>query len=356
MGRVVPKTPLDVLKERQPMNFAESQRLKHTGRAQQARRDYSSYRGAANHHLNQAFGANTGTMGNIGKSVVKGTAGLVYDLPRALTFSPASRTGLTGYLGAGVASAYLGTPDPYNYSLPDIAGKGAYLASGAAQGDAKQYAGEGAKQGITDMVEGYRGLPFMQRWGIARDPSKTGIHGNNFSQNPGAKSPNLLTMLMRNAGGLDESYIRQNVAQGVDSAFPKQASIGSAFRNMKGFIRNTHAKLPVPAKVGLGGVAALGVPAFIATGAYKGEQQKVQGTSYDQGYDSGQYKAQQYYQGLPIWQRALAAAAPDQALRYGLQKFSPQAPAQPTGPGYGDMNVDQPVTTMFTRPDGSEVY
>jgi hypothetical protein len=353
-------------------SMAQAKRVKYTDQAQAARTDWMGRKSQRDESLDSVFGKPSTWLGRTGRSAFNQTAGLVYDLPRALAFSPASKTGLTGAIGVGVGANMLGVPDPYSYSLPDVVGKGFYTGSGRAMNDARNYAQAGAEQGVGDMMQGYQNMPFSQRWQIARDPSKTGIQGNSFSQAPKQQNNwSIAGSLLRNAGGIGEDVIRNQVANGVNQQanqfLHKQAGWQDWGKNLSRFMRpvtqparRTYNKIPMGVKAGLGTAATIGIPSAFAYGAYTGEQDKVRGTAYDQGYDSGQYNAQQAYQNMPVWQRALAAVAPGKAMEYGMSQMGPKpAPAAPQ-PGFNDMDgkggFNGPVTTMYTRPDGTDVY
>lgn len=352
-------TPLNDVRNSAAPSFMERMRVKNVDKAVQARQNYSTHRSQANDAYNSAFGAPQGAVGRFGKKLFNGAAGMTYDIPRALTFHPASQTGLTGYVGVGLGAHALGVPDPYEYSLPDVVGKSLYSGT-RAKTDIQEAAQAGAGDGVSKAIQDWKAQPFSQRWKTAFNPQLPGVSSNQYTSNPYGKAES--SGLLRNGGGLNEGFIRQQVAQGVEgTASPymnKSSGFRDVFRSATKGLSNGYKTLNPAVKTGLGYTGAVAFPAALGYGAYSGARDQTQATAYDQGYNSAQGKARQYYQNLPTWQRALAAVAPDAALKYGMSQMG-RSKATPT-PGYNDMGPDkpagQPVTSMYTRPDGTEVF
>lgn len=336
--------------------LADRKRLDYISQMRQAHASQKAHTRDFKQQYEDVFGAPKTWLGDLGQKAFKNTAGIIYDIPRAAVLHPASKTGLPTFLAVGAGANALGVHDPYDYALPNVVGRAAYLPQ--AKNDIMNHAQAGAMQGGRDLFDGYSGLTMGQRLGYAKNPN-LGVQGNSWSQNP--KTPSKWQSafdLMSQGGGLSENLVRSHVAQGVHQGanqFMKSSSARSFWTNMFGKFRPLKAisrqynKLPVPARVGMGYAGTMAIPVGAAASQYYGARETARDTAFDQGYNSAQWEAQNAWKNLPTWQRYGAAISPQMAMQLAMRK-------KQTGSVLPKLELPDMKTTMYRRPDGSEVW
>lgn len=345
-----------------PMSYVDSKRLAGIDKAKAYHQKSKAYRTQADQQWKNVFGEPQTNVGRFGQWAARNTAGLAYDLPRALMFSPASKAGPLAYMGVGLGASAAGLYNPYDYTLPDIAGKALYLGTGAKK-DAIHAATTGAYQGAEDMYNAYASAPIGTRLRMAGNPALMGHYGNQWTSNqkPVTGWDWFKSTALR-GGGINEELLRRTIANETSrkaGEFLKTSSASALWKSVKRFpksVQKGYRRMPVPLKAGVGLTGIAAFPAATGIAAYAEQKGLVNNTAYDQGYTSSQNELHKAYSKLPSWQRYMASLNPDAALRYAMYK-SQGGSFNPGNTFHGISNsLSMPVQTMYTRPDGKEVY
>lgn len=354
-GWVAPTESIGSLRNKANRTFSEERRLLHHDKMREARRMYNTNKMEADKYLDDVFGPK-------GQSRLKDTGRwFAYNIPNAASDIPRFALMHPAQMGMGTAAIGMAFPQVFDYTVPSIAGKLAYLPS--AKNDAVESAKLGALQGVEDLYSQYAGSSFGNRWKTAMNPNLINTNPNSYTKAPAGEYSwvNRLGQTVRNLGGVDEDALRNDVARNVSREFGqhlKTASVGQGIGVMKKLTNvakgpiNLYRRMPRVAKNTIGWSAAIGFPAITAVGGYVDEKMKTVNAAYDQGYNTSQNEAMNFYRKLPAWQRAIAAVSPEFAMNYAIkQRMSPNTGGQTSGNGFMG-----PVQTMHTTPGGSEVY